>query len=368
MASTYKMVAYGSQGDAVRQLQGELNRQGYQLEEDGIFGSKTRAAVRDYQKKNGLKLDGIAGDETWGSLLSSTAAGTAEETVSVPKAKISAATARELSRLEKGYTPSADVTAAEAHRDSVASARPDGYDSAYARELAVLYDEITGREPFAYDPETDGVFAQYARLYRQKGRAAMEDTMGQAAALTGGYASSYAERTGQQAYDRYMQELMAMLPEFQERAQQAYDQQGQALRQRYDLLDGQEKAQYQRWQDGMSAWEKQLALAQEEYENVSQQDRRLYETMLDHYRSMAQQEQKLSAAGAEVDSGREQPSGESLSSTAAESLYRTMGSYLKQEKTQEANALLEQYRSRLTPAQRRRVGKLFGSYGQTAAL
>ena len=69
MASTYTMVAYGSQGDAVRQLQSELNRHGYQLDEDGVFGKKTRAAVRDYQKKNSLRLDGIAGDETWGSLL-----------------------------------------------------------------------------------------------------------------------------------------------------------------------------------------------------------------------------------------------------------------------------------------------------------
>ena len=69
MASTYKMVAYGSQGDAVRQLQSELNKHGYQLNEDGIFGKNTRSAVRDYQKKNKLRLDGIAGDETWGSLM-----------------------------------------------------------------------------------------------------------------------------------------------------------------------------------------------------------------------------------------------------------------------------------------------------------
>ena len=68
MASTYTMVAYGSQGSAVRQLQNELNKRGYSLDQDGIFGKKTRAAVRDYQKKNGLTMvDGIAGDETWGS-------------------------------------------------------------------------------------------------------------------------------------------------------------------------------------------------------------------------------------------------------------------------------------------------------------
>ena len=134
--------------------------------------------------------------------------------------------------------------------------------------MAALYDDMTSREPFSYDPEEDAAFARYAKMYRQKGRAAMEDTMGQTAALTGGYASSYAETAGQQAYERYMQELMAMLPEFQEQAQKTYDREGQALQTRYDLLDKQEKADYDRWQDGMSDWEKQLSLAQEQYDIV----------------------------------------------------------------------------------------------------
>ena len=127
MASTYTMVAYGSQGSAVKQLQSELNRRGYSLDEDGIFGKKTRAAVRDYQKKNGLRMvDGIAGDETWGSLLASP---TAEEQAALdaaaaeaarPRAEVTESTARRLQELEKGYTPSDEVAAA---RESAASAR-----------------------------------------------------------------------------------------------------------------------------------------------------------------------------------------------------------------------------------------------------
>lgn len=157
MASTYTMVAYGSQGSAVRQLQNELNKRGYGLAEDGIFGKKTRSAVRDYQKKNGLTMvDGIAGDETWGSLLSAAAVQepqltpTAQGTFvtaaeSTPRAEVTAGTARRLRELEQGYTPSDEVTAARAYRDSVAAMEPGAYQSRFEEKLQELYDQIAGR-------------------------------------------------------------------------------------------------------------------------------------------------------------------------------------------------------------------------------
>ena len=67
--ATYNQLRYGSQGDDVRTLQMRLNENGsYNLDTDGIFGAKTQAAVKDYQQKNGLAVDGIAGDQTWGAL------------------------------------------------------------------------------------------------------------------------------------------------------------------------------------------------------------------------------------------------------------------------------------------------------------
>lgn len=60
----------GSTGDAVKELQTLLNLSGAKIEEDGIFGKKTLAAVKAWQKKKGLETDGIAGPGTWASLLS----------------------------------------------------------------------------------------------------------------------------------------------------------------------------------------------------------------------------------------------------------------------------------------------------------
>ena len=189
MASKYTMVAYGSQGGAVKQLQSELNKRGYRLDEDGIYGKKTKAAVRDYQKKSGLTMvDGIAGDETWGSLLSAPtmAEQQAAEQAARPEARVTESTARKLAELERGYQPSEDVAAARAYRDSVAAMQPEDYTSGFESRLQELYDQIAGREAFSYDPEEDEMYKRYAKLYAAQGAAAMEDTMGQAAALTGG--------------------------------------------------------------------------------------------------------------------------------------------------------------------------------------
>ena len=63
------MVSYGSRGDAVRKLQELLNALGYDCGSvDGIFGSKTKAAVLAFQKANGLAADGIVGPLTWAKL------------------------------------------------------------------------------------------------------------------------------------------------------------------------------------------------------------------------------------------------------------------------------------------------------------
>lgn len=56
---------YGSRGDEVRQIQTKLKRWGYYSGNvDGIYGSQTQAAVRWFQSKNGLTVDGIAGKNT----------------------------------------------------------------------------------------------------------------------------------------------------------------------------------------------------------------------------------------------------------------------------------------------------------------
>ena len=56
---------YGSRGDEVRQIQTKLKRWGYYNGNvDGIYGNQTVSAVKYFQRKNGLTVDGIAGPAT----------------------------------------------------------------------------------------------------------------------------------------------------------------------------------------------------------------------------------------------------------------------------------------------------------------
>jgi putative chitinase len=58
----------GSKGDDVKKLQEKLG-----VEAIGTFGPKTEAAVKAWQKTNGLKDDGIVGDATWAKLFGESA-------------------------------------------------------------------------------------------------------------------------------------------------------------------------------------------------------------------------------------------------------------------------------------------------------
>ena len=60
---------YGSTGNEVIQIQTKLKNWGYYKGNiDGIYGSQTLKAVKDFQKKNGLTVDGIVGDKTLAAL------------------------------------------------------------------------------------------------------------------------------------------------------------------------------------------------------------------------------------------------------------------------------------------------------------
>jgi hypothetical protein len=66
--SSQPLLKKGDNSSKVSDLQTLLNKKGYNLVVDGDFGANTDTAVRDYQSKNGLIVDGIVGNDTWTKL------------------------------------------------------------------------------------------------------------------------------------------------------------------------------------------------------------------------------------------------------------------------------------------------------------
>lgn len=64
-----RILRRGMRGEDVRELQNKLASLGYDVGPiDGIFGPRTERAVIQFQKNNGLKVDGIVGPQTYGML------------------------------------------------------------------------------------------------------------------------------------------------------------------------------------------------------------------------------------------------------------------------------------------------------------
>lgn len=121
----------------------------------------------------------------------------------------------------------------------------DAYQRANDQATAI-YDKIMNRGEFSYDVNKDKLYQQYRDLYAQMGRGAMEDTMGQAAALTGGYGSTYSQNAGQQAYNAYLQKLNEVVPELYNAAYDRYNQEGQNLMNLYSMARSNADSAYER--------------------------------------------------------------------------------------------------------------------------
>ena len=118
-----------------------------------------------------------------------------------------------------------------------------------------IINQILNREKFSYDVNGDALYQQYKDQYVNQGKMAMMDTMGQAAAMTGGYGNSYAQSVGQQAYQGYLQQLTDKIPELYSLALDKYNSEGEELYNQYGLYSDQYKNEYGQHRDSVSDYQ-----------------------------------------------------------------------------------------------------------------
>lgn len=154
------------------------------------------------------------------------------------------------------------------------------YAGTFDQQLQDIYDQISNRPDFKYDVNADPLYQQYKDQYIQQGKLAMKDTMGKAAALTGGYGSTYGQQVGQQTYDAYLQNLSAVIPELYGAAYDKYKDKGDDLIKQYGLLGEQRDTEYARYRDEMNDWEAEREYARqletEEYNRKLTEDQAAY--------------------------------------------------------------------------------------------
>lgn len=246
MSKTYAQLSLGGNNDkeTVKQLQKLLNeKNGAGLQVDGIFGAKTQKAVRDYQSANGLQVDGIVGPKTWGALTAT------KDKPDTPKALSPAESIRQ-------------------QMDTLTANKPGEFVFADQALLDMAQQAIRDREAFAYDPNADALYRRYKDSYITQGKQAMEDTMGQAAAMTGGYGSSYAQTAGQQAYQGYLQELNDVLPQLEALAYEKYSDETDRLHKNYEQLADQRESALDAHQAAQKQYSTELQDLHEQYQDA----------------------------------------------------------------------------------------------------
>lgn len=123
------------------------------------------------------------------------------------------------------------------------------YTSRYQNQIDDLTRQILNREAFSYDPEKDPTYQQYKESYTRNGERAMQDTLGQVSARTGGLASSYAGSAAQQTYDNYMGALADKIPELKQLAYSMYQDEGNTQRANLEMLVALEQGDYAKYAD-----------------------------------------------------------------------------------------------------------------------
>ncbi len=271
--------------EQIKELQKVLNSKGYSLQVDGILGDNTKTAVTDYITQNkAVSGEALGKATTTASIMSD--GETAEYFSTVEGLKKSLLT---WEMNTPTYTKSDELSDLENELSDWKNNAPADYSGKYDEKISEALEKILNREKFSYDLSDDPLYEQYRRLYSENGRKALLDTMANAAALSGGYGSSYAQTAGYNSYGEYLAKLGDIAMDLRDRAYEAYLNEGNVLSENLDILRGLDSDDYKKYledveryySDGDMLLEMISQMSDSEYEEFSQKFK-TWETMGDY--------------------------------------------------------------------------------------
>lgn len=148
----------------------------------------------------------------------------------------------------------------------------------YGDDIRELIGDITGME-FNYNPKEDMAYKLISEENRKNARLAMEDAMGKASALTGGYANTFAEGAAQQAYGAEISKSIQYIPELYKAAYSRFDDERDSLFDAVNLLADLDAGEFDKYTALMKQY---LSEGEMLFDNYEWQSKEEFDRFLDY--------------------------------------------------------------------------------------
>lgn len=165
------------------------------------------------------------------------------------------------------YTPSSQVTAAQSRLQEIDASKPQSYNSEWQDRITNQTNAYLNRDKFNYDFNTDALYKQYRDNYTKQANMSMQNTMAQAATMTGGYGNSYAATAGNLAFQGEMGNLNNIIPQLYEQAYNKYQDEGNTMLNGINLMQQNEDSAYGKYRDTVGDWKNDRSYYDTAYNN-----------------------------------------------------------------------------------------------------
>ena len=154
--------------------------------------------------------------------------------------------------------------------------KPGAYQGTWDDQIQSMINSALMQPNFNYSAQMDPTYQVYEDRAKTQGRMAMKGAVGEGAAATGGYANTYAQQMGQEAYQQQMQQLNDMIPTLRDQAYQRYQDENARRQQTIDMLQTDEDRKYGMYRDDVSDYQQDLNYLYTMFSDMSQQEYERY--------------------------------------------------------------------------------------------
>ncbi len=199
----------------------------------------------------------------------------------------------------KKYTESQKVKDAfDSYNSYKNSQKPNDYSFSDSDLLKATENKYFNTPDFSYDIQSDPLYNQYKQIYVSEGKKAMENAIGNASSLTGGYSNSYAQSAGMSAYNERLDKLNDILPKLYETAYSHYENELDRLESQLSYLSNKNKSEYSRYLDNYNFYTDEVNALRKLYLNEYDNDIKIQDSEWEaaYKLAMAEQEREIENA------------------------------------------------------------------------